>query len=364
MKMKNKVKKMLAIGLCFALAISTVACGEKKEEKSAQDSKETTDYLEVKILESSESLCLAPLHIAIINGYFDEEFAAIGQEYKRVNAEVSQSAELITSGDINASYGLTASLMQPISNGLAISFTTGLHRGCTKFYAKKDSGIKEPKDLKGKTVGIPNLTDSSTLTMRRKLADLGIDASESSTEVNFVAYAMTDLPEALENGAVDAIGVHDPVASSAEQSYPDFIKIFDNGIDEKFKDEYCCQAYVSNELIEKNPKGAAAYTRAMQKAAAWIQANPYEAAALQIDNGYISGGDEEKKKYGAILESLNYEPNVELGRATFEHAFKDLQAIGALDPSLDYDTFLKKVYPTLEDVPTSLKYDKEADKFE
>ena len=362
----KKRKKIVSFILAATIAVSILAgCGKEggnagSGSTSGGGNTSTSsqgDLLKVKILNNKESLCLAPVHIAIVNGYFDEEFKAIGQEYEIVVSNIDTITEQITSGEINAGYGLTGTLMQPISNGLEISFVTGLHRGCTKFYSKNGGDIKSIEDLRGKTIGVASLSDSAPIQLKRKLAELGFKVTGPDAEIEFVAYAMTDLPTALDNGAVDAVGLHDPVAYQAEKNY-DFIKILDIGEDDKFSKEYCCQAYVSQELIAKNPEGAAAYARAIQKAAAFVQANPQEAAKLQVDNGYMPAEtDEDIKKYGDILASLNYEPSVKLGRETFSSSFDDLQAIGDIDPSLNKDEFVAKIFPDLAGVPEGYKYD-------
>ena len=351
------MKRLIAGVLALTMTVLLIGCGAKSENNAEGDG------LTVKILNNKESLCLAPVHIAIINGYFDEEFEAIGQKYEVVTSNIDTITEQITSGEINAGYGLTGTLMQPISNGLAISFVTGLHRGCTKFYSKNGSDVKSLEDLKGKTIGVASLSDSAPIQLKRKLFSLGFKVNGSDADIQFVTYAMTDLPTALDNGAVDAIGIHDPVAYNAEKNY-DFIKILDIGEDEVFSQEYCCQAYVSQELIAKNPKGAAAYARAIQKAAAFVQALPDEAARLQVENGYMpSESDDDIVRYGEILASLNYEPSVKLGRETFKASFDDLQKTGDLDPSLNADEFTKTVFPDLEGVPESFTYDPASKKF-
>ena len=351
------MKRLIAGVLALTMTVLLIGCGAKSEKNAEGDG------LTVKILNNKESLCLAPVHIAIINGYFDEEFEAIGQKYEVVTSNIDTITEQITSGEINAGYGLTGTLMQPISNGLAISFVTGLHRGCTKFYSKNGSDVKSLEDLKGKTIGVASLSDSAPIQLKRKLFSLGFKVNGSDADIQFVTYAMTDLPTALDNGAVDAIGIHDPVAYNAEKNY-DFIKILDIGEDEVFSQEYCCQAYVSQELIAKNPKGAAAYARAIQKAAAFVQALPDEAARLQVENGYMpSESDDDIVRYGEILASLNYEPSVRLGRETFKASFDDLQKTGDLDPSLNADEFTKTVFPDLEGVPESFTYDPASKKF-
>ncbi|MBP5222055.1 MAG: ABC transporter substrate-binding protein [Lachnospiraceae bacterium] len=353
MKRKSSKKGWIRVlGIVLAAVFLMAGCG-KKQDAAGKDG----ETFEVKILSNKESLCLAPVHIAIINGYFDEEFKAIGQEYKIVVSNIDTVTEQITSGEINAGYGLTGTLMQPISNGLAISFVTGLHRGCTKFYVKGDSQIQSLEDLKGKTIGVASLSDSAPIQLKRALYDLGFTVTGPNADIEFVAYAMTDLPTALDNGAVDAIGIHDPVAYQAEKNY-DFRKIFDIGESGRFASEYCCQAYVSQELVAKNPEGAAAYARAIQKAAAFVQANPQEAARLQVEKGYMpSETEKDVEAYGEILASLNYEPSISLGRDTFLSSFDDLQKFGDIDAQLNKEEFVKKVYPNLAGVPEGYRYD-------
>lgn len=353
--MNMRKKKVLAFALAAVMLMITVTgCGDDSR-------KEKTD--KVKILNNKESLCLAPVHIAIINGYFEEEFQSIGQEYEIVTSNVDTITEQITSGKINAAYGLTGTLMQPISNGLSISFVTGLHRGCTKFYSKNGSRIDSLEDLKGKTIGVASLSDSAPIQLKRKLYHLGFTVTGNNADIEFVTYAMTDLPTALDNGAVDAIGIHDPVAYNAEKNY-DFIKILDIGEDEVFSKEYCCQAYVSQELIKKNPEGAAAYARAIQKAAAFVQACPEETARLQVEHGYMpSESNEDIVRYGEILAGLNFEPSVTLGRETFVSSFKDLQQTGDIDASLNLEEFTEKVYPDIEGVPEGYSYNADTGEF-
>lgn len=157
MKRRFNAKKTLCLLLSFVIAVvSFSACSSAENQSSDDMSKGKSNADKVKILLAKESLCLSPVHIAVINGYFDEEFEKAGLEYELVNAETSQAVDLLTAGNIDAAYGLTGSLMQPISNGLAVTFTTGLHTGCTKFYVKADSDIKKLEDLKGKTIGVPS----------------------------------------------------------------------------------------------------------------------------------------------------------------------------------------------------------------
>jgi NitT/TauT family transport system substrate-binding protein len=299
------------------------------------------------------------MQVAAENGYFEEELEAIGQSCEITVAASSETVDLITAGKIDAAFGLACNFITPISNGLAVSFVTGVHKGCTKFYAKSDSGITSLEDFKGKKIGVPTLSDSSTLNLKRKLADLGFNLNGTNQDVEFVAYSMSDLPAALDNGAVDIIGVHEPMGTVVESNY-DVVKLLDTGTDEKFVDEYCCMALVTQDMIENNPEGAAAFARAVQKGAAFAQANPEEAARIQIEGGYVSGDVETN---AGIIKGLDFNPGVEAARETFSNAFKDLQGTGDINADLDEAEFTEKAFPVLDGVPETTTYDVDTGEF-
>lgn len=360
MKLKWKVVSILTAITVSATALA--GCGgqnasntgsSKKAETSKKDSKT------VRIQVSKDTVCGVAMQIAAELGYFDEELNAIGQKAEVTVAASSETVDLLTTDKIDAAFGLAANFITPISNGLDVSFVTGVHKGCTKFYAKEGSGIKDLEGLKGKKIGVPTLTDSSTLELKRKLADLGFKVNGSDADVNFVAYSMPDLPAALENGAVDAIGVHEPMGTKVEANYK-VVKLLDTGEDEKFKDEYCCMALTTRDLIKNNPEGAAAFARAVQKGAAYAQANPEEAAKIQIEKKYVSG---DPKTNAEIIKGLDFNPGVKAARETFSNAFFDLQATGDLDSKLDEKEFTKKAFPELKNVPETTTYDAKTKKF-
>ena len=193
------------------------------------------------------------------------------------------------------------------------------------------------------------------MNLKRKLLDVGIGVTADNNEVEFLAYSSSDLAIALNNGAVDVIGAHDPVATRGELAYG-FRKILDTGTDEKFVHEYCCQQFVTHKLLKENPEGAAAVTRALQKASAFVEAEPVEAARIQIESDLVSGDLEFNSK---LLDELNFIPSRSLGKKTFEAAARQLQVAGILKPETDIDKFVETGYIELPGVPDGYIYDSE-----
>ena len=105
---------------------------------------------------------------------------------------------------------------------------------------------------------------------------------------------------------------------------------------------------------EENPAGAAAVTRALQKAAAYVEAEPRAAAQLQIENDYVAG---DLDFNAALLEELFYQPSRSLGKKTFEAAARQLQEAGVLKASTNIDKFIEDGYIELYGVPDGYTYD-------
>lgn len=342
--MERKFFRKSVVVACTAL-IGTAfftGCGDKKAD---------SDYV-FKIGTANGSLCLAPLHIADDNGYFEEEFKEAGIKYELVEIDMQQTADMIASKKIDACVGLVGSFIPQIDSGLDISFTTGLHTGCTKFYTSADSDINDMADLKGKKIGVPGMSDSSVVALKRILHDLGINVSRDNMEIELVVYNLTDLPLALANGAVDAVALHDPVAASAETEYG-FKKLFDTTTDGKFSTEYCCAVFVTNDAVSEHSEAAAAYTRALMKASAYVQAEPENTAKLQIDNNQCSG---ELEDNAVLLASYNYKPSVSVMEDTFRNACSDLLEIGDLKEGRNIEEFTAEHVAQFDDVPDSYTY--------
>jgi len=282
------------------------------------------------------SLCEAPLHIAYEKGFFQEE----GLEIELIKLPSGTAFDALTAGRIDACFALLAAIIQPLSNGLPAKITSGLHTGCDVTLVKADSGIKKPEDLRGKKVGVPSMTGSPTVFTKRVLADHGVDIRAESSEVEFIIYNNTDLPLILANGDVDAIALNEPTSSIAANEYG-YVTMMDSAVDEPYKDQYCCVAYVSDRLYEKHKDVAEKFTRAMQRASAYIQGHQEEITQLQIDKNYVAGNAEVN---AIVLKKFNYIPSVDGAYKQFGILAPQLQEIGMLSNDVNVETLQKNSF--------------------
>lgn len=345
--MSRFIKKAAVIATAFTLVFSATGCGAANQNESGGE------YV-LKVGETQGALCHAPLQVAMEKGYLDEE----GIKWERVDFGGGDIQAALGAGSIDCGFGLVGKFVQPIENGLNMVITSGMHTGCTKILVKADSGINSIADLKGKTIGVSSLAGSEAVTAKRALYAAGVDVSAGSNDVTFAVYSVTDQPVALQNGAVDAIATPDPVATNAEKEYGLNI-LLDTATTQPYADEYCCVSFVSKELAEKHPEIAAAYTRAVLKASAWVAENPEETAQIQIDGKYVSG---DVNANAEILKGYKYIPSVQGGYDALVNVSKDLHEIGILKHETDVDAMIERSFKFFDDVPDS--YTVNGDRFD
>lgn len=280
--------------------------------------------------------CDSTVFIAKSQGFFREE----GFDAELVLGDWNFIKEGLAFGKITAVQGLVMNYIKPIEQGLDAKFTAGTHRGCLHILAPVKSSINTPADLKGKRIGVPSLGSSPWVFAARVVGDNGCDIRR---DVKWRPFPVAELKLALDKNEVDAIALSDPIAEIL-RSEGGVKSIVDQGTDAPYKDEYCCVVVVNGEIARKEPAVAAAITRAMLKAAAWIEANPRKTAELAVTAKHIGGTIELNAR---ILSKLDYVPSVEGGREATRTAATALRRIGIISKNTDIEKLVARAFISL-----------------
>src|SRR5437762_3975757 len=298
--------------------------------------------------------CEAPIFSAVENGFFKEE----GLDVKLVKCEWANYKDVLALGGFDITHHLVMYFLKPIEQGLDVKFTGGIHRGCLRVQAPVNGKINTVGDLRGKRIGVPGMGTPPFIFANRVLGAHGIDPSK---EITWLVFPAGELGLALDKGEVDAVADSEPIGTLL-MAQNKVSNIADQAADAPYKDEYCCAVIVNGKFLTKNPKAAAAATRALLKAAKWVETNPAAAAKLSVEKKYLASTVEQN---AVAISHLRYVPSVSGAEVAVKLASAEMKTAGMLSPTTDVEDLAKRAFVHLDGVSdewlNSLPVEKVAD---
>jgi NitT/TauT family transport system substrate-binding protein len=321
--------KLTAIVVITSLFL--IGCGRKNSDSSVASNKVRVGYIGL--------TCEAPIFSAVEKGFFKEE----GLDVSLVKCEWANYKDVLALGGFDITHHLVMYFLKPIEQGLDVKFTGGIHRGCLRVQAAKTSSINSIKDLRGKRIGVPGMGTPPFIFANRVLGANGIDPGK---EISWRVFPAGELGLALDKGEIDAVADSEPIGSLliAEGKVKN---VADQAQDAPYKDEYCCAVIVNGKFLKANPKAAAAATRALLKAAKWVETNPATAARLSVEKGYLASNPELNT---VAISHLRYIPSVSGAEFAVNSAAAEMKTAGMLSPTTDVSELAKRAFVHLDGV--------------
>src|SRR2546423_10598403 len=283
--------------------------------------------------------CEATIVTAVEKGFFKEEGLAVSL----VKCEWANYKDVLALGGFDVTHHLVMYFLKPIEQGLDVKFTAGIHRGCLRVQAGAQSNIHSVKDLRGKRIGVPGMGTPPFIFANRVLGANGIDPSK---EISWRVFPAGELGLALDKGEVDAVADSEPIGSLL-LAQGKVKNVADQAKDAPYKDEYCCAVIVSGKFLAAQPKAAAGATRALLKAAKWVEANPAAAARLSVEKKYLASNPELNT---VAISHLRYVPSVSGAEAAVKSAAAEMKTAGMLSPSTNIAELAKQAFVHLDGV--------------
>lgn len=283
--------------------------------------------------------CEAPIFSAYENGFFKEE----GLDIELVRCDWSTYKDVLALGRFDITHHLVMYFLKPIEQGLDVKFTGGIHRGCLRVQAPINGKIRTIEDLRGKTIGVPGMGTPPFIFATRVMGTHGIDASK---DVSWKVFPAGELGLAMDKGEVDAVANAEPIGSLL-MATGKVQNVADQAKDPPYNEEYCCEVIVNGKFAARNPKAAAAATRALLKGAKWVQENPLAAAKLSVEKHYLASTVDLNT---IALSRLNYVPSISKAEAGVYSAAVEMKKAGMLSPTTDPAELAKRAFLHLDGV--------------
>jgi NitT/TauT family transport system substrate-binding protein len=180
----------------------------------------------------------------------------------------------VLSGDFQIGFSNTVSLLIAASKELPVEIISqGVLGGKNEEEAwadllvLKDGPIKEPTDLEGKTIAVNTLSNICEVTIRKSLADMGVD----DTKLKFTEVPFPDMNAALEAGRVDGACVVEPFVSQGKAGKA-------RGIDPFYvntaPDLTVATYFTSKQYAAENADVVERFVTAMEQSLDYAQSNP------------------------------------------------------------------------------------------
>jgi NitT/TauT family transport system substrate-binding protein len=323
--------KEIKVAVCALVFGALLGCGKGGGSGQQASNKIRVGYIGL--------TCEAPIFTAVEKGFFKEE----GLEVEMVKCEWSKYKDVLALGGFDITHHLIMYFLKPLEQGLDVRFTGGIHRGCLRLQAGTKGNIRSIKDMKGKRIGVPGMGTPPFIFSSRVLGANGIDATK---DVTWIVYPAGELGLALDKGDVDAVATSEPIGSMLI-AQGKVRNIADQAEDKPYSDEYCCAVIANGKFLKANPKATAAATRALLKAAKWVETNPAAAARLSVEGKYLASTVEQN---AVAISHLRYVPSVSGAETAVKLASAEMKIANMLSPSTDPDSLAKQAFVKLDGV--------------
>jgi NitT/TauT family transport system substrate-binding protein len=213
-----------------------------------------------------------------------------------VDVQSASSGTVIAAGVAGGSYAIGKSSLVAIitahAKGLPFVFVAGGSLYDTKFpysvlTVKADSPLKTAKDLDGKTLAVPALSDLTTYATKAWIDSHGGD----STSLKLLEFPFSQIPDALAAGRVDAGFVADPVLQQALDAKK--VRIFAHAFDAVATQFMVTGWFVTQDYASKNLAELQKFKNVMNDSAKYIVGHPADTVNVlakfsNVDPGVIA----------------------------------------------------------------------------
>lgn len=227
------------------------------------------------------SVCQAPQYVA------EELLRSEGfTEVQYVQKQGSKGIEsALASGEADINMHYAAPTLLRLDAGDPIVVLAGGHIGCFEIVGSER--VRAIRDLKGKSVGIIELGDSTHAYLATIIAYMGLDPRK---DIIWVPHPAPEGMKLLAEGKIDALMATPPFGQELRAKGIGHVLV-NSTLDRPWSQYFCCMVNGNREFVRKHPVATRRALRAILKSADICALEPKRAARFIVDKGYAKNYD-------------------------------------------------------------------------
>lgn len=309
-RMRVMNRKITALTLSLALALSATACGSKDE---------SNDENVVKIAYLPITHSLAALEEA------DELETGDGIKVELVKyGSWPELLDALNTGRVDGASVLIELAMKSKQEGIGLKAVALGHRDGNVVIVSND--INTAADLKGKTFAIPHRQSSHNILLNETLATAGLTVDD----VNVTELAPTEMPSALASGQIDGYCVAEPFGAMGVSLGAGKVLY---SSEELWPDSLCCGLVLTDKFIEERPEQAKEFVQSYKAAGN----NLNKEKAKEVAKKYLSQTDD---VLDISLQWISYN-DLDITEETYDQLVERVKEYGLSDNPPTYSDFVK-----------------------
>lgn len=266
--------KLKKAGLAILLSIILLVTGCSSNQANNKDNAVSEDGIVEFKYPDNPSFDL--IYLADQLGYF--EGTSTRPKYVGKVA-APQIIPLVGTGDIDFGARMVPLVISAIASGADIKVVSAGGKTLKeaphmKYFVRADSGIKEPKDLEGKTIGFNSFGACAEFVTKKWLREQGVDVEK----IKWLVVPDDKAEQTLLSGGTDLAIIHPPLSGRAQHN-KELVSLWsdydlDGGLGGM------APYSVNGEFARKHPQAVKDVVEAIAKAANWVNENPDEARKI------------------------------------------------------------------------------------
>jgi NitT/TauT family transport system substrate-binding protein len=201
----------------------------------------------------------------------------------------------LASGEADINMHFVAPTIIRLDAGDPIVIVAGGHIGCFELFGT--DRVQTIRDLKGKTVAVPEMGSSYHVFLASMAAYVGL---EPRLDINWVTHPPSEAPQLLADGKIDAFMAFPPFAQEVRAKKIGHV-VVNSAVDRPWSQYFCCMVSGNREFVRKHPVATKRALRAILKAVDICAREPERAAQFIVDKEYA-------KRYDYALEVMKALP--------------------------------------------------------